>query len=168
MIILGIDPGLRNTGFGVIKSEKNLMAYVSSGIVSTKNNDTHAERLRDIFVGVQEIIAKYTPEYAVMEKVFVNNNPKTTLALGQARGALLTAIALEKIPVLELSSNEIKKSIVGNGHGTKKQMQFMVKSLLHLNTEVCQDASDALASAITLSHRLKLTHHDQQNPRNNC
>ena len=103
-----------------------------------------------------------------MEKVFVNDNPKTTLALGQARGASLTAIALEKIPILELSSNEIKKSIVGNGHATKKQMQFMVKNLLRLNTEVCQDASDALASAITLSHRLKLRHYDQQNPRNNC
>ncbi len=167
MIILGIDPGLRNTGFGIIKSEKNLIAYVSSGIVSTTNDDTHAERLRDIFVGIRDIIAKYTPEYAVMEKVFVNNNPKTTLALGQARGASLTAIALEKIPVLELSSNEIKKSIVGNGHANKIQMQYMVKSLLNLSTEVCQDASDALASAITLSHRLKLMHHDQQNPRNN-
>ena len=121
MIILGIAPGLRNTGFGIIKSEKNLITYISSGTVSTPNNDTHAERLRDIFVGVQEIIAKYTPEYAVMEKVFVNSNPKTTLALGQARGASLTAIALEKIPILELSSNEIKKSIVGNGHATKTQ-----------------------------------------------
>ena len=168
MIILGIDPGLRNTGFGVIKSERNLIAYISSGIVTTTNNDTLAERLKDIFIGVREIIAKYTPEYAVMEKVFVNSNPKTTLALGQARGASLTAIALEKIPILELSSNEIKKSIVGNGHATKTQMQFMVKNLLRLNTEVCKDASDALASAITLSHRLKLTHHDQQNPWNNC
>ena len=168
MIILGIDPGFRNTGFGIIKSEKNLIAYISSGIVSTTINDTNAERLRDIFVGVREIIVKYSPEYAVMEKVFVNDNPKTTLALGQARGASLAAIALEKIPVLELSSNEIKKSIVGNGHATKAQMQFMVKSLLHLNREVCKDASDALASAITLSHRLKLRHHDQQNPRNNC
>ncbi len=167
MIILGIDPGLRNTGFGIIKSEKNLIAYISSGIVSTTDNDTHAERLRDIFVGIREIIAKYTPEYAVMEKVFVNDNPKTTLALGQARGASLTAIALQKIPILELSSNEIKKSIVGNGHATKTQMQFMVKNLLKLNTEVCQDASDALASAISLSHRLKLRHHDQQNPRSN-
>ena len=92
-----------------------------------------------------------------MEKVFVNDNPKSTLALGQARGASLTAIALEKIPITELSSNEIKKSIVGNGHATKTQMQFMVKNLLRLNTEVCQDASDALASAITLSHRLKLS-----------
>ena len=168
MIILGVDPGLRNTGFGIIKSEKNLIAYISSGIVRTTDNDTHAERLRDIFVGIREIIAKYTPEYAVMEKVFVNDNPKTTLALGQARGASLTAIALEKIPILELSSNEIKKSIVGNGHATKTQMQFMVKSLLRLNMEVCQDASDALASAITLSHRLKLRHHDQQNLRKNC
>ena len=168
MIILGIDPGLRKTGFGIIKSEKNLVVYISSGIVSTTENDTHAERLRDIFVGIREVIAKYTPEYAVIEKVFVNNNPKTTLALGQARGASLTAIALEKIPILELSSNEIKKSIVGNGHATKTQMQFMVKSLLRLDTEVCQDASDALASAITLSHRLKLRHHDQQNPRKNC
>ena len=168
MIILGIDPGLRNTGFGIIKSEKNLIAYISSGIVSTTNKGTHAERLRDIFVGVREIIAKYTPDYAVIEKVFVNSNPKTTLALGQARGASLTALALEEIPILELSSNEIKKSIVGNGHATKTQMQFMVKSLLCLNTEVCQDASDALASAITLSHRLKLTDHDQQSPRNNC
>ena len=167
MIILGIDPGLRNTGFGVIRSEKNLISYISSGIVSTTDNDTHAERLRDIFVGIREIIAKYTPEYAVMEKVFVNDNPKTTLALGQARGASLTAIALQKIPILELSSNEIKKSIVGNGHATKTQMQFMVKNLLKLNTEVCQDASDALASAISLSHRLKLRHHDQQNPRSN-
>ena len=168
MIILGIDPGLRNTGFGIIKMEKNLIAYISSGIVSTTNNDTYAERLRDIFVGVREVIATYKPDYAVMEKVFVNKNPKTTLALGQARGASLTAIALERIPIIELSSNEIKKSIVGNGHATKTQMQFMVKSLLCLDKEVCQDASDALASAITLSHRLKLTHHDQQNPRNNC
>ena len=168
MIILGVDPGLRNTGFGIINSEKNSIGYISSGIVSTTKNDTNAERLRDIFVGVREIIAKYSPEYAVMEKVFVNSNPKTTLALGQARGASLTAIALEKIPILELSSNEIKKSIVGNGHATKTQMQFMVKSLLSLNTEVCQDASDALASAITLSHRLKLMHHDQQNPRHSC
>ena len=168
MIILGVDPGLRNTGFGIIKSEKNLIAYISSGIVSTTDNNTHAERLRDIFVGIREIISKYTPEYAVMEKVFVNDNPKSTLALGQARGASLTAIALEKIPITELSSNEIKKSIVGNGHATKTQMQFMVKNLLRLNTEVCQDASDALASAITLSHRLKLRHYDQQNPRNNC
>ena len=168
MIILGIDPGLRNTGFGIIKSKKNVIAYISSGVVSTTDNETHAERLRDIFVGIREIIAKYSPEYAVMEKVFVNSNPKTTLALGQARGASLTAIALEKIPILELSSNEIKKSIVGNGHASKTQMQFMVKSLLSLNTEVCQDASDALASAITLSHRLKLMHYDQQNPRNNC
>ena len=167
MIILGIDPGLRNTGFGIIKSEKNLIAYISSGIVSTTTT-THAERLRDIFVGIREIISKYTPEYAVMEKVFVNDNPKSTLALGQARGASLTAIALEKIPITELSSNEIKKSIVGNGHATKTQMQFMVKNLLRLNTEVCQDASDALASAITLSHRLILRHYDQQNPRNNC
>ena len=70
MIILGIDPGLRNTGFGVIKSERNLIAYISSGIVTTTNNDTLAERLKDIFIGVREIIAKYTPEYAVMEKVF--------------------------------------------------------------------------------------------------
>ena len=115
MIILGIDPGLRNTGFGIIKSEKNLIAYISSGIVSTTDNDTHAERLRDIFVGIREIIAKYTPEYAVMEKVFVNDNPKTTLALGQARGASLTAIALERIPILELSSNEIKNQLSETG-----------------------------------------------------
>ena len=168
MIILGIDPGLRNTGFGIIKSEKNLITYISSGVVSTADNDANAERLRDIFVGIREIISRYTPEYAAMEKVFVNNNPKTTLALGQARGASLTAIGLEKIPVLELSSNEIKKSIVVNGHATKTQMQYMVKELLSLNTEVCRDASDALASAITLSHRLKLNQHDQQNPRNNC
>tara|TARA_B100001121_G_C18472193_1_gene518472 strand:+ start:131 stop:637 length:507 start_codon:yes stop_codon:yes gene_type:complete len=167
MVILGIDPGLRNTGFGVIELKKNLVTYISSGTVSSQSNDTNADRLKDIFMGVTEVIRSYEPKYAVMEKVFVNTNPKTTLALGQARGASLTAIALEKIPLLELSSNEIKKSVVGNGHATKSQMQFMVKNLLNLNKEVCQDASDALASAITLSHRLKLRHHDQPNFGNN-
>ena len=167
MVILGIDPGLRNTGFGVIELKKNLVTYISSGTVSSQSSDTNADRLKDIFMGVTEVIRSYEPKYAVMEKVFVNTNPKTTLALGQARGASLTAIALEKIPLLELSSNEIKKSVVGNGHATKSQMQFMVKNLLNLNKEVCQDASDALASAITLSHRLKLRHHDQPNFGNN-
>ena len=168
MIILGIDPGLRKTGFGVIELKKNFITYIVSGTVSSRCNDTNADRLKDIFLGVTEIIRNYEPKYAVMEKVFVNSNPKTTLALGQARGASLTAIALEKIPLLELSSNEIKKSVVGNGHATKSQMQFMVKNLLNLNMEVCQDASDALASAITLSHRLKLMHHDKPDLRNNC
>ena len=167
MIILGIDPGLRNTGFGIIAWEKNIIRYISSGIISSKDSDSNAERLKDVFIGVREVIQKFSPKHAAMEKVFVNNNPKTTLLLGQARGASLTAIALEKIDVLELSSNEIKKSIVGNGHASKSQMQFMVKNLLKLKKEVSQDASDALASAITLSHRLKLERYDQQNLGNN-
>ena len=146
---------------------KSYKLYFLLILFSTIVETVFADRLKDIFMGVTEVIRSYEPKYAVMEKVFVNTNPKTTLALGQARGASLTAIALEKIPLLELSSNEIKKSVVGNGHATKSQMQFMVKNLLNLNKEVCQDASDALASAITLSHRLKLRHHDQPNFGNN-
>ena len=79
MVILGIDPGLRNTGFGVIELKKNLVTYISSGTVSSQSNDTNADRLKDIFMGVTEVIRSYEPKYAVMEKVFVNTNPKTTL-----------------------------------------------------------------------------------------
>ena len=103
---------------------------------------------------MEEVLKTYSPSHSVIEKVFLNTNPKTTLALGQARGVAIAAMALHVESILELSSNEIKKTVVGNGHASKKQVQFMVQNLLKLEKQASNDASDALAAAIALSRKL--------------
>ena len=154
MIILGIDPGLRKTGLGVISLEKRNLVYKASGVILPNNEQSDSMRLKNLFTSMEEVLKTYSPSHSVIEKVFLNTNPKTTLALGQARGVAIAAMALHVESILELSSNEIKKTVVGNGHASKKQVQFMVQNLLKLEKQASNDASDALAAAIALSRKL--------------
>ncbi len=154
-LILGIDPGLKNTGFGLIKQVKTNYTYIESGTIVTCPKEHTYQRLVTIFNGLREVIERYKPDDICLEKVFVNINPKTTLLLGQARGVAMCASAIGGCAIYEYSALQIKKSVVGYGHANKLQIQEMVKYLLKLNALPATDASDALACAITHSHTIK-------------
>ena len=150
--ILGIDPGLRSTGFGLIEQTGNQLAYVASGCIKTDDKGTLPERLKTIAEDVQSIIKQHKPDDVVVEKVFVNVNPQSTLLLGQARGAAITAAVLLDTPVHEYTALQVKQAVVGHGKAAKEQVQEMVKRLLKLDTTPQADAADALATAITHAH----------------
>ena len=154
MRILGIDPGLRTTGFGVVDVHGADMAYVASGTISTQHLDTHAlpARLKVLFDGIGEVVQRYQPTCAAVEIVFVNVNPQSTLLLGQARGALITALVTQNLPVAEYTALQMKQSVTGHGRADKSQVQEMVKRLLQLPVVPRQDAADALGLAITHAH----------------
>jgi crossover junction endodeoxyribonuclease RuvC len=150
--ILGIDPGLRVTGFGVIDAlPGGRLVYVSSGVIRVPEGDL-ASRLAVIFTQVQAVIAQTSPDASAIEKVFVNVNPASTLLLGQARGAALCALATSGLPVAEYTALQLKQAIVGYGRASKEQMQAMVTRLLALPGEPSKDAADALACAICHAH----------------
>ena len=149
--ILGIDPGLRVTGFGVVERGASRLAYVTSGCVKSGEGDL-AARLRAILEGLNEVIATQRPAEVAIEKVFVNANPQSTLALGQARGTAICAAVLAGLPVAEYTALQVKQSVVGNGHATKGQVQHMVRRLLVLPGDPSADAADALACAICHAH----------------
>ena len=151
MRILGIDPGLRVTGFGVIDVDGPRLAYVASGVVRTPDGEL-PERLRVIFDGIREIVALHAPACAAIEKVFVNVNPQSTLLLGQARGAAITALVSGGIVVSEYTALQTKQATVGYGKANKAQVQEMVKRLLRLSGTPTTDAADALACAICHAH----------------
>jgi len=153
--ILGIDPGLQVTGFGVIDKQGTRLAYVTSGCVRSRRGEL-AERLATLLAGLNEVIAEHRPQQVVIEKVFVNVNPSSTLALGQARGAAICAAVLAGLPVAEYTALQVKKSVVGNGHAGKEQVQHMVTRLLALPGAPGADASDALACAICHAHGERL------------
>ncbi len=154
MRILGIDPGLRTTGFGLIDMDGSNLSYVASGTIST----THIEkgqlpaRLKVLFEGVREVMARYEPDSASVEIVFVNVNPQSTLLLGQARGACVTALVSADLPVAEYTALQMKQAVVGYGRADKTQVQEMVKRLLNLPALPGPDAADALGLAITHAH----------------
>jgi crossover junction endodeoxyribonuclease RuvC len=150
--ILGIDPGLRHTGWGVIESSGNRLIHVANGRVSADDKLPMAERLAAIFDGLAGIIAEWTPDEAAIEETFVNQNPASTLKLGQARGAAMLAPAKAGLPVAEYAANAIKKAVVGAGHADKTQIQTMVGRLLPGVTFAGPDAADALAVAICHAH----------------
>jgi len=157
MRILGIDPGLRITGFGVIEFSNQRLKYIASGVISTDSmTQSTPERLGVLFNGVTEVIESYQPDYAAVEQVFLNVNPKSTLSLGQARGALISAIICQEIDVVEFSALEVKKSVVGHGRAAKSQVQEMIKRLLSLKVAPGTDASDALAVAICGAHQMHM------------
>ena len=150
--ILGIDPGLRITGFGVIDVlPGRRLVYVTSGIIRVPEGDL-ASRLALIFNQVQTVITQTQPQASAIEKVFVNVNPASTLLLGQARGAALTALAVSGLPVAEYTALQLKQAVVGYGRAGKSQMQAMVMRLLALPGEPSPDAADALACAICHAH----------------
>jgi crossover junction endodeoxyribonuclease RuvC len=146
--IIGIDPGLRRTGWGVIESDGVRLGYVASGMVASDADDALAVRLADLFRGLTAVLADYGPQEAAVEETFVNENAKATLKLGQARGIAMLAPALKSIKVAEYTPNLIKKTVVGAGHADKKQIQMMVQMLLPKAKFDSADEADALAIAI--------------------
>lgn len=155
--ILGIDPGLRLTGFGVIEKVGEKLNYIASGTIKTttgKGADIEdlPSRLRIILDGLFEVIDTYAPEQVAVEKVFVNVNPQSTLLLGQARGAAISAAVIKNLTVAEYTALQVKQSVVGNGHAAKEQVQEMVKRLLKLPANPSPDSADALACAICHAH----------------
>jgi crossover junction endodeoxyribonuclease RuvC len=149
--ILGIDPGLRITGFGVLDKTGSKLSYVTSGCIKTPDGDL-ALRLKTILDGLHEVIASVKPDQVALEKVFVNKNPQSTLALGQARGTAICAAVLNALPVSEYTALQVKQAVVGNGHAAKEQVQDMVRRLLKLAGDPSPDAADALACAICHAH----------------
>ncbi|RQZ13041.1 crossover junction endodeoxyribonuclease RuvC [Burkholderia sp. Bp9031] len=151
MRILGIDPGLRVTGFGVIDVSGHRLAYVASGVIRTPTADL-ATRLGTIFQGVSTLVREHAPDQAAIEQVFVNVNPQSTLLLGQARGAAICGLVAGGLPVAEYTALQLKQAVVGYGRATKSQMQEMVTRLLNLTGQPGSDAADALGMAICHAH----------------
>jgi crossover junction endodeoxyribonuclease RuvC len=154
MRILGIDPGLRTTGFGVLDAQGSRLSYVASGTISTQHLDTAdlPSRLKVLFDGIGEVVTRYQPDLASVEIVFVNVNPQSTLLLGQARGACVTALVSRGVGVAEYTALQMKKAVVGHGRAAKSQVQEMVMRLLQLPGMPGTDAADALGLAITHAH----------------
>lgn len=151
MKILGIDPGLRTTGFGIIHKQGNKLSYIASGTIKTPDADLPL-RLKTILDGVAEIIRTYAPDCSAIEKVFVNVNPQSTLLLGQARGAAICALVSADLAVAEYTALQVKQAVVGHGKAQKSQVQDMVQRLLLLSGMPSTDAADALGVAICHAH----------------
>lgn len=159
MRILGIDPGLRRTGFGVIDVDGPRLRYVASGTIVIPANLPLAQRLKVILDGLREIVQDTRPDCAAIEIVFLNTNPQSTLLLGQARGAALCGLADCGLDVNEYTALQIKKAVVGTGRAAKEQVQMMVQRLLNLNGLPAPDSADALACAICHAHVAPMTAH---------
>jgi crossover junction endodeoxyribonuclease RuvC len=152
--ILGIDPGLQTTGFGVVDAHGSALVYVASGTITTTHlaRGNLPARLKVLYDGIAEVRSRYAPDCAAVEIVFVNANPQSTLLLGQARGACLTALVACGLPVAEYTALQMKQSVAGHGKAAKAQVQEMVKRLLKLPGLPGTDAADALGLAITHAH----------------
>ncbi len=146
--IIGIDPGLRRTGWGVVESDGVRLSYVASGLITSTADADLAYRLRELFEGIAGVIASFTPHEAAIEETFVNDNARATLKLGQARGMALLAPALGGLAVAEYPPNLVKKSVVGAGHAEKRQIEAMIGLLLPKARVESADEADALAIAI--------------------
>ena len=154
MRILGIDPGLQTTGFGVIDVEGHALRYVASGTIKTTHlarGDLPA-RLKVLYDGIGELHTRYQPDAAAIEIVFVNVNPQSTLLLGQARGACITALVVANLSIAEYTPMQMKQAVAGTGRAAKAEVQQMVKRLLQLPAIPGKDAADALGLAITHAH----------------
>lgn len=159
--IIGLDPGLRHTGWGIIDSNGNSLSHVAHGVVHTNSEDDLATRLSHIHLELIKVIELYDPIEAAVEETFVNKNPNSTLKLGMARGVVLFTPALAGLRVSEYSANRIKKSVVGVGHAEKEQVAMMVQRLLPKAASldgkaIIADAADALATAICHAHYRKV------------
>ncbi len=150
MIIFGIDPGIATTGFGVIGLENGICARVDSGVITTHKDLSHSERLTILYGDLKELITKYQPEQAAVERLFFSTNVTTAMTVGEARGVVLLVLQQAKIPIFEYTPLQVKQGITGYGKATKRQVQEMVKARLKLNAiPRPDDAADALAIALT-------------------
>ncbi len=157
MIILGIDPGIATTGFGVIAIEKGVCTLVDCGVVTTHKDLTHAERLAILYEDLTELVKKHLPQQVAVEKLFFSTNVTTAMTVGEARGVALLVLQQGGVPIAEYTPLQVKQGITGYGKATKKQVQEMVKTRLKLNTiPKPDDAADALAIALTHSAHINM------------
>lgn len=153
-IILGIDPGSRLTGYGVIQLSGRTISYLGSGCIRTASSEMPI-RLQRIYAGISEIILQFKPDMFAIEQVFMSKNADSALKLGQARGSAIVAAVNQELPVFEYAARLVKQTVTGTGAADKKQVQHMVTRLLHLSASPQADAADALAIAITHAHHFK-------------
>ena len=152
MIILGIDPGSRITGYGIISKEGNRLIHIDNGAIFTQSAKDFPQRLQQIFAGLSTIIEQYQPEAVAVENVFLAKNAQSALKLGQARGAAIVAAVCVGLSVFEYTALQVKQAVVGSGRAEKQQVQHMIKVLLNLPEVAQEDASDALAVAVCHAH----------------
>jgi crossover junction endodeoxyribonuclease RuvC len=157
MRLIGLDPGLRRTGWGIVDAEGNRLRHVDCGVVAVAEAGSLAERLAELFRGLTAVLDRYTPDAAAVEESFVNRNASSTLKLGLARGVVLLVPAERGLPVYEYPANLVKKSVVGFGHAEKRQVALMVRKLLP-GADAVADAADALAVAICHAHHARSAH----------
>ncbi|SFV27055.1 crossover junction endodeoxyribonuclease RuvC [Devosia crocina] len=150
--IIGIDPGLRRCGWGIVDAKDNRLSYVAAGTVTPPIDGLLADRLAALAAGLKDILAQFNPDEAAVEETFVNSGPRSALILGQARGVALVTPAQAGLYVAEYATNLVKKSVVGTGHAEKKQVELMVRTLLPAADFKGADAADALAVAICHAH----------------
>jgi crossover junction endodeoxyribonuclease RuvC len=157
MIILGLDPGTAVTGYGVVREVETRNVLVECGVIRTSPRRPLPARLREIYLGVQELIAKHAPDAVAVEDAFFGRNVRTTVALGQARGVILLAAEEAALPVFEFPPAEVKKAVVGTGAATKEQVQYMLTTVLRLRSAPSPaDAADGVAVALTGMHHAHL------------
>ena len=154
--IIGLDPGLRHTGWGLITMQGSQLKPVAAGVIHISEKQTLAERLKQLHLELQDILAQFKPDQAAVEETFSNTNAQSTLKLGMARGVVMAAPALYGVPVYEYAANVVKKTVVGSGHAAKEQIQMMIKTLLPTLNVDSADANDALAVAICHAHHLPM------------
>jgi len=158
MRLLGLDPGLKATGWGIVETQGNRLIFIASGTVRSAVNQSLAARLSAIYTGLLTVIDTYKPDEAAVEETFLNRNPGSTLKLGQARGVVLLAPAQAGLTVSEYAATTVKKTVVGTGHADKIQVQSMVARLLPGSLAESPDAADALAIAICHAHHSSMAH----------
>jgi crossover junction endodeoxyribonuclease RuvC len=154
--IIGIDPGSRTTGYGVVESEQGRLRFLSCGVIKTTTTMSFSYRLNQIFTGINEVIQVHGPTVAAVEDVFLATNPGSALKLGQARGAAVVAAMQNDLEVTDYSAKQIKQAVVGYGQAGKAQVQHMVRVLLGLNASPSSDAADALAVAICHANQFRI------------
>ncbi len=156
MVILGIDPGSRITGYGIITKQGNRLVHVDNGAIFTDSHRDFPMRLQRIYRGLTEIIQQYLPDAVAVENIFFATNVQSALKLGQARGAAIVAGVNAGLPVFEYTALQVKQAVVGHGRADKQQVQKMLKALLNLPETAQEDASDALAAAVCHIHSIGL------------
>lgn len=155
MILIGLDPGLRHTGWGVIERDGNRLRHLAHGAIHSTTSEDLAIRLVQLHDGLMQVLRDWQPQSCAIEETFVNKNPGSTLKLGQARGVVMLVPALLGVPIAEYSANHIKKAVVGVGHASKEQVHLMVARLLPDARDARADAADALAIAICHAHHVQ-------------